>query len=74
MAHTTTETGTKHAADCKRVFNRYDATCPRCQELAQGAKPREGWNAMYEAMDGGYGVKHDCQQSHCGPICTWGES
>lgn len=35
---------TTHNTDCKRVFNRYDATCPRCQELAAGQPARAGWN------------------------------
>ena len=32
-----------HKQDCKRIFSRYDLTCPRCQELQNGASPREGW-------------------------------
>lgn len=35
--------GVKHTADCKRVFGRYDLTCPRCRELAQGMPARKGW-------------------------------
>lgn len=35
---------TKHRLDCERVFKRYDADCPRCQELASGADPRGGWS------------------------------
>ena len=38
------QTGTRHNVDCERVFNRYDMNCPRCRELASGAKPREGWH------------------------------
>ena len=34
---------TKHRADCKRVFNRYDMDCERCRELAAGGKARPGW-------------------------------
>lgn len=34
---------TLHKEDCKRVFKRYDADCPRCQELMGGAKPRDAW-------------------------------
>lgn len=37
---------TKHSTGCKRVFSRYDATCPRCQELAAGQPARAGWNDM----------------------------
>jgi hypothetical protein len=41
----------KHKSDCKRVFNRYDATCPRCVELIAGAKPREGWGDRQREND-----------------------
>lgn len=34
---------TKHKPDCNRAFKNYDSTCPRCRELSNGAKPREGW-------------------------------
>lgn len=35
---------TKHSMNCTRVFNRYDLTCRRCQELANGQPARAGWN------------------------------
>lgn len=35
-----------HKSDCKRVFKRYDMTCPRCQELSGGAEARSGWNDL----------------------------
>ena len=35
---------TYHKQDCKRVFKNYDLSCLRCQELDNGATPREGWN------------------------------
>ena len=35
---------TRHAPDCRRAFRNLDATCPRCQELKAGAKPRPGWS------------------------------
>lgn len=38
------QAGTKHAEGCRRVFSRYDADCPRCLELAEGAAPRQGWS------------------------------
>ena len=38
MSHTT-----KHRADCRRVFNRYDMDCERCRQLAAGDKARPGW-------------------------------
>jgi hypothetical protein len=34
---------TLHSENCKRVFKKYDKECPRCQELANGAEPREAW-------------------------------
>ena len=42
---------TKHKDDCKRVFKNYDATCPRCQELAAGEKPRAGWSDNKRIME-----------------------
>lgn len=38
---------TKHSDNCKRVFKNYDMSCPRCKELSQGSKPRQGWQAQY---------------------------
>ena len=37
---------TKHRADCRRVFNRYDMDCERCRELAAGGKARPGWGDL----------------------------
>ncbi len=44
-------TDTKHKNDCKRIFDRYDPECPRCQELIKGACARRGWdeNRMSDA-------------------------
>jgi hypothetical protein len=42
-------TTTRHHDDCTRVFARYDATCPRCAELAQGAPARRGWGGERRA-------------------------
>lgn len=39
----TTITKVVHKEDCKRVFKNYDMDCPRCVELANGAKPRDAW-------------------------------
>lgn len=71
---------TQHKSDCKRVFKRYDSTCPRCIELTNGAKPRS-WNMSYAyQMRVGKGPAyeqfkrelkaHDCKKSNCGPVCT----
>ena len=73
MAWKSRQIGTTHKPDCSRVFKRYDLTCPRCQELSQGAQPRQRWGdrkrAGYERF-----VKdlkaHDCRKSQCGPVCT----
>jgi len=73
MPWKTKHTGTRHNEECKRVFSRYDQDCPRCIELMNGSKAREGWNdeknRNYERW-----LKelhsHNYQQSNCGPICT----
>ena len=76
----TTETKVKHKLDCARVFNRYDANCPRCQELMQGATPREGWGdrkRQQEAIQGRAISAHFKSERHlngeCGVICTFGD-
>ena len=37
----------KHKEDCTRVFKNYDISCVRCQELSEGATPRDGWQKSY---------------------------
>jgi hypothetical protein len=65
-----------HKPDCTRVFKRYDLTCPRCQELAQGKPAREGWGSFHARQDM---IRiesirtHNCQLAHCGPVCTFGD-
>lgn len=68
---------TKHSDDCGRVFKNYDLNCPRCQELANGSPPRDGWQKGYysrkaaeEAMYLQDIKTHDCQTSNCGIVCT----
>jgi hypothetical protein len=68
---------TKHVDECKRVFGRYDLGCPRCQELANGSKPRSGWQSTYFAKrrrDDAARLEaiknHNCTKSGCGPVCT----
>ena len=70
----------KHNYDCTRVFKNYDKDCPRCQELAQGAKPRESWHKRYfdnkkkeEERFANALKNHDCKVSGCMPICTFGD-
>lgn len=67
----------KHNSDCSRVFKKYDAKCPRCQQLEEGAPPREGWQTRYfankkhEEDQQSRAIKnHNCERSNCGPICT----
>jgi hypothetical protein len=69
-------TKTRHAANCARVFGRYDATCPRCTELKNGAAARRGWghrNQRHSDLDRTMRIQHDCKQSGCGPVCTFGD-
>lgn len=71
MLNTTLKT--KHSNECTRVFNRYDASCPRCQELMQGSKPRRGWSDLRKQQDEQRlrDIRaHDCIKSNCGPVCT----
>jgi len=66
-------TTTKHAAACRKAWNRLDATCPRCQELAAGAPARKGWGAHTKALDAQRARDirtHDCTRSGCGVVCT----
>ena len=67
---------TKHAVDCRRVFGRLDASCPRCNELATGAAPRPGWTDRRRQLDAQHREdirRHDCTKAGCGPICTFGD-
>jgi len=71
---------TKHRTTCRRVFNRYDAACPRCQELAQGQPARAGWGdfkRLMEAQEAAAVTAHLASERHrtggCGPVCTFGD-
>lgn len=67
---------TEHKADCKRVFARYDESCPRCFELKIGAPARQGWGDFRRAMERRSIAAiraHDCKASGCMLICTFGE-
>ena len=76
---------TKHKANCTRVFKHYDLTCPRCLELANGSKPRDGWQAAHYRL-----AAHNEEMTRlsiaahfapngphatgkCGPVCTFGD-
>ena len=67
----------KHADDCKMSFGRKDANCPRCKEMMDGAKPRDGWQKSYysakkmnDSNRSKWVAEHDCKKSGCGPVCT----
>jgi hypothetical protein len=61
------------------VFGRRTAGCPRCDELAAGAKPtvwRAGRRAQANADDARRAAEiraHDCAASRCGRTCTFGD-
>jgi len=73
---------TKHKTDCKMVFGRKDKSCPRCQELLNGAKPRLGWQTDYfihqeqvdsstrRAIKAHFAPGGPHEQGKCGPVCT----
>ncbi len=66
----------QHKSDCNRVFKRYDLSCPRCKELAQGAAPKPGYSDFrkrQEKVQLDAIRNHDCRKSNCGPVCTFGE-
>ena len=72
----TKSTTTKHKLDCKMAFGRKDVSCPRCQELLNGAAPVE-WtvsaNKRAEKRQIASIRNHNCITSKCGPVCTHGE-
>ncbi len=63
---------TKHSSTCNMAFGRKDPTCPRCQELMNGAPARKAWFTAKPKP--AYNVKpHNCKESNCNIICTFGE-
>lgn len=70
---------TKHKDGCKMSFGRKDETCPRCQELLNGAEPRSGWQKDYFANKKMQELlslaqpEHDCEKSNCMAVCTFGD-
>lgn len=42
---------TRHSWNCTKAWKNYDMSCPRCQELAGGAKARTGWGASRQQQD-----------------------
>lgn len=67
---------TKHKADCNMAFGRKDMTCPRCIELANGAKPIV-WGGFKRKQNDAQRSKeiraHDCINARCGSVCTFGD-
>jgi hypothetical protein len=70
---------TKHKDDCKRVWKRYDTTCPRCAELASGA-PAIQWRPSRQQQEAkncaeirAHFQSHKHLTGGCGPVCTFGE-
>lgn len=66
---------TKHKDSCKMVFGRKDKTCPRCIEMLNGA-PAVKWGPSRHEQDMQRCREirmHNCQQSRCGVVCTFGE-
>lgn len=62
------------------AWGRKDKSCPRCQELLNGAKPRAGWQRDYYAtkrladtMRKHMLAKHNCKTHGCAPICVFGD-
>jgi len=76
---------TKHTDGCKRVFDKYDPDCPRCQELAAGSPAREGWQKRYFARKRAEEIRRTADlHAHfapggphatgkCGLVCTFGD-
>ena len=67
-----------HSHQCKMVFGRKDAECPRCQELLNGTSvARKGWQAEYYANKKGEEEakiesirNHDCKKHGCLNVCV----
>lgn len=69
-------TNTRHKEDCAMSFGRKDSSCPRCQELINGATPRKAWNSrkIEEINKQLIAIRnHDCKKSKCGYVCTFGD-
>ena len=67
-------TTTKHTHPV--IFGRRVVDCPRCIELANGAKPIQWSGARKDELEAEQirAIRaHDCVTSHCGPVCTFGD-
>lgn len=69
----------KHNERCKMSFGRPTKAigeCPRCDEIRNGAEPRQGWNAAkvrFEKRSAEFVRRHDCKASGCTSVCTFGD-
>ena len=66
---------TRHDDRCRMAWGKAkpETGCPRCLELARGAKPRAGWGDAARRVDAQRIEEiraHDCTRSGCGPVCT----
>jgi hypothetical protein len=73
-----TTTGTRHSCGGPS-FGRLTPGCPRCDELAQGAQPRQ-WRNNRRDDDRRRSAEiaaHFASERHrsggCGPVCTFGD-
>jgi hypothetical protein len=63
----------------ERAFGRRAPGCLRCDELKAGAPARAGWQQPYFARKAREEAQrrnarpHNCRESNCGPICTYGD-
>jgi hypothetical protein len=69
--------GTKHNSLCSMAYGKLSpmGQCPRCDELAHGAKPRPAPNWLRRPkVPESERIRairaHNCQASQCGPVCT----
>lgn len=58
------------------VFGRKTPGCPRCDDLAAGARPTAGWGSHKKAVQASFAralAAHCCKTAGCLPICTFGD-
>jgi len=58
------------------IFGRREPGCPRCAELAAGAKPVQWSRAKRAAREAQFRAElaaHDCKRAGCMAICTFGD-
>ena len=70
----TTMTATQH--NHQMQFGRKVDGCPRCEELKAGAPVHAWGGALKRQREDEFSraiQAHNCQQSHCGPVCSFGD-